>query len=237
MSPARAFEDPDVSGIADNRGATVTESPEPDDTPPPEDAPENATAAPDTDAGPEVTDDWDPPDERLQRIEKAIADIEVALRDANDHAAGRQKVIDRLHEENQRLRTGERQLLLRPVLTDLYRLHLDLHRQAAGMPEEITREQVVMLLDSFAHSVEFALERCGVQVVRPNVGDAFDPHAHRVAEVTEAAAPEQDGQVTGVVSTGYLDTVADRMLATAVVRVARWTAPTPLVPELEPETD
>lgn len=211
----------------------MTESPEPDDTLPPEDAPENVAAEPGTD----VTGDWDPPDERLQRIEKAIAGIEVALRDANDHAAGRQKVIDRLHEENQRLRTGERQLLLRPVLTDLYRLHLDLHRQAAGMPEEITREQVVMLLDSFAHSVEFALERCGVQVVRPNVGDAFDPHTHRVAEVTEAESPEQDGQVTGVVSAGYLDTVADRMLATAVVRVARWTAPTPLVPETEPELE
>ncbi|GAB3408096.1 nucleotide exchange factor GrpE [Flindersiella endophytica] len=235
----------------------MTEPPELDDTQPPVEAADEdlvpAPEAPETLEGTETpeaaeeseaAEEPDPADERLQRIEEAIAGVEVALRDANELAVGRQKVIDRLHEENQRLRTGERQLLLRPVLTDLYRLHLDLLRQATAMPEQATREQVVSLLDSFAHSVEFALERCGVRVVRPNVGDAFDPHAHRVADVTAADAPEQDGQVTGVVSAGYLDTVAERMLATAVVQVARWTAPTqpePEAPEPEPapapETD
>ncbi|MEV6524646.1 nucleotide exchange factor GrpE [Longispora sp. NPDC051575] len=157
----------------------------------------------------------DPLDLRLGRIEAALGDV----------AAARERTIDRLHEENQRLRVGERQLLLRPLVTDLHRLRDDLLRQAGALPGEITREQAAALLASYVVSVEQTLERCGVRVLTAAPGDPYDPYRHRAVGTVPAAGPEGDGLVAEVLGDGYHDAVADRVVAPAAVRVARWTPP------------
>jgi molecular chaperone GrpE len=144
------------------------------------------------------------------------------LADAGARAAARERVIDRLHEDNQRLRSGERQLLLRPVLTDLCRLRDGLLRQAATLPASVTAAEMSDLLGSFAYSVEQALERCGVRPLGSSRGDAVDPGRHRVAGTVATAEPDQDGRVAEVLADGYLDTVDDRVLAPAAVRVSQW---------------
>jgi molecular chaperone GrpE (heat shock protein) len=86
-------------------------------------------------------------------------------------------------------------------------------------------EQMAALLGSYAHSVELTLERGGVAVLRPDPGCPFDPALHRAQAVLPAPDPQSDATVATVVSDGYLETVTDRILAPATVRVFRWTEP------------
>lgn len=161
----------------------------------------------------------------VRRIEADLAAVQAALTAADERAAARERVIDRLHEDNQRLRAGERRLLLRPVLVDLYRLRDGLLRQAATLPASLTAAEMSELLVSFAYSVEQALDRCGVRPLRACPGDPVDPGRHRVVGSVAAADPGQDGQVAEALADGYLDLVEERVLAPAAVRVSRWAPP------------
>jgi molecular chaperone GrpE len=157
---------------------------------------------------------------RLAALADELRELRLAIRGADERAAARERIIDRLHEDNQRLRAGDRQLVLRPVLTDLRRLRNDLLRQAEAAPSGV---DVAALLRSYAHEVELALERGGVEVVRPAPGDRFDAARHRPQDVLPAAGPEADGTVAEVLADGYRETVTDLVLAPATVRVRRWT--------------
>jgi len=153
-------------------------------------------------------------DDLRSDLHSAIAEVRDELSAANERAAARERLIERLHDENQRLRAGERQMVLRPVLVDLQRIRTELLQAAAdtAVPGE--------LLISFAHSVAQALERGGVLVVRPAAGEVFDPAQHRAADVMQSDDAE-DGTIAEVLSDGYRDVVADRMLAPAAVVVFR----------------
>ncbi|MGC5031778.1 nucleotide exchange factor GrpE [Micromonospora sp. DT229] len=160
--------------------------------------------------------------QRLDRLDLGVQELRRELAAAHERAAAQERIIDRLHEDNQRLRAGERQLVLRPLLTDLYRLHADLLRQAASLPVDLSATRAAELLTSFAYSAELSLERGGVQVYRPAVGEQFDPSRHRATGVVPAAGPNDDGQIAEAVGVGYLDSVTGRPLALAPVRVSRW---------------
>src|SRR3954467_6922869 len=58
----------------------------------------------------------------LTHIHSVLADLARTAGREHDRAAHREHVIDRLHEENQRLRHNEMQPALEPVRTSLYRL-------------------------------------------------------------------------------------------------------------------
>ncbi len=172
--------------------------------------PENDAAVSDTD---------------LDRIGSVLDEIRAQLHTDHERATSRERVIDRLHEENQRLRTGERQLLLLPVLTDLCRLHDDLLRQSQGLPAEVTTAQMAGLLTSFASSVTQTLERCGVEALSPAVGDPFEPRLHRATDTINADHPDADSTIAELVTAGYWDVVAERTVRPATVRVALWRPP------------
>jgi molecular chaperone GrpE len=178
-----------------------------------------------------------PPVVTLESLHEALTGVREQLRASDERAAARERIIDRLHDENQRLRAGERQLVLRPVLVDLQQLHTELLRQARDLPATCTAEQASDLLRSFAHSTELALERGGVQVLSPSVGAVFDPAVHRAVEVVAAERPEDDGTVARVTGDGYFDTVQDRAISPATVHVRRWIPPqAPPEPGPAPET-
>ena len=59
---------------------------------------------------------------RLEKVEEHLAE-------SHRRAAHRESVIDRLHEENQRLHGGIRRMILEPVVTDLIRLYDQLERE------------------------------------------------------------------------------------------------------------
>jgi len=78
------------------------------------------------------------------------------------------------------------------------------------------------LLESFALSVELALERCGSVPIRPSVGAEFSAREHRAVKLVEAASPEEDGTIAAVMADGYLDTSTDRVTVPARVHVRCW---------------
>ncbi|MBU2668236.1 nucleotide exchange factor GrpE [Actinoplanes bogorensis] len=162
---------------------------------------------------------------RLTELGAAVGALRQELRAADERSAGRDRMIERLHDDNQKLRAGERRMVLMPLLTDLQRLRNDLIRQAASVPAGVTADQVAGLLDSFAQSVELTLERGGVGAIRPVPGDRFDGTRHRPAAVLPASRPDEDGCIADVLSDGYLDTTSGRVLTPATVRVHRWTEP------------
>jgi molecular chaperone GrpE (heat shock protein) len=162
--------------------------------------------------------------EQPDRVEELLEAIRAELVTSRERAAARERVIDRLHDDNQRLRAGERQLVIAPLLTDLQRLRNDLLHQGSALPAQLPAEKVTELLESFAYTVELTLDRFGVRVVRPEVGDLFDLHRHRAAGVEPAERPELDNTVAAVLEDGYHDDIAGRSLRPAVVRVLRWAA-------------
>ena len=163
---------------------------------------------------------------RLADLTAVVGAVQRELRSADERAASRERIIDRLHEDNQKLRTGERRLVLMPVLTDLQRLRNDLLRQAATMPAEVAGDRMVRLLESYAQSVEQTLERGGVAPIRPQPGEPFDGKKHRPSDVVEATEPAAHGRIAVVLADGYEDTDSGRVLTPATVRVYRWTEPT-----------
>lgn len=111
----------------------------------------------------------------VDEMRAAIGQLVSQVSREQDRAQAREGVIDRLHEELQRFRAGERRELLRPVVTDLRLLRDDLIGQSRAVPEAMTRDQVATLLTSYADSVALILERCGVVPIRPGLAASFDP--------------------------------------------------------------
>lgn len=171
---------------------------------------------PATDAPSEVTEPAE--------LAKVVLGLAEEVHAHHARAEARERVIDQLHAEVERLRVGEQGVLLRPVVTDLQNLRGDLLHQARTLPAEIGRQQAVELLESFALSVELALERCGSVPIRPTVGAEFTPREHRAVKVAEASCAEEDGTIAEVVADGYLDTRTNRTVVAARVHVRRWTS-------------
>lgn len=139
----------------------------------------------------------------------------------HERAAARELAIDRLHQEVERLRAGETRLLLRPAMTDLRELHHDLLVQVKSAPEVIDRSQLVTLLGAFAESVELALERCGVRVIRPESGSSYDTAWHQAVGFRPTSDISLDGTVAEIISDGYADTETGRATRPAQVSVYR----------------
>jgi molecular chaperone GrpE (heat shock protein) len=167
----------------------------------------------------------------LAELGRELAGLRAEIGRAHDRAAAREQIIDRLHEENQRLRAGERRLLLRPLLTDLQRLRHDILRTADGLPATFDAEAARGLLRSYAASLELSLERGGVNVMVPALGAAFDPSTQRATGTVPATDPEQEATVAEVVLDGYHDVETGRTVVPAAVRIHRW------VPDPRPVTE
>ena len=161
---------------------------------------------------------------RQEELTVLLAQIRDELARGNDRAAAREKVIDQLHEQNQQLRRGEYRQLLRPVSTDLQVLRNELLRQAGNLPD-LTPQDMAALLKSYADSVELALERAGVRVVKAVPGTRFEPARHRVVAVRDAGSAADDGIVAAVHADGYADAESGRVLTQAAVDVYRWNEP------------
>ncbi|MEV0701485.1 nucleotide exchange factor GrpE [Saccharopolyspora sp. NPDC050389] len=179
----------------------------------------------------------EPEPDPVARLTEAVAALTEQVREHHERAAARERVIDKLHAEVERLRAGEQNLVLRPITTDLQNLRKDLLHQARTLPAELGRQQVADLLDSFALSAEQALERCGSAPIRPAVGAEFSAREHRAIKVLPADDPGQHERIAVVVSDGYLDTTTDRVTVPARVHVYRWSAETAPATENDPRAE
>lgn len=143
----------------------------------------------------------------------------------HDRAKAREAVIDRLHEENQRLRAGEAREFLRPVLADLRQLRGDLLGQARSVPQTMSADNVAVLLESYADSMMIILERYGVIVVSPQPRAPFDPRRHCAEGIIAAPEQELDGMIATVLNDGYEDAQAGTVIVPARVIVYRDASP------------
>ncbi|TDB99109.1 nucleotide exchange factor GrpE [Actinomadura sp. 7K534] len=174
------------------------------------------------DASPEAAG---PPGAVLQaEVRDALAGLAARLDREHERAAHREAVIDRLHEENQRLRRGELQAMLEPVRAALYRLHDQARRESSrladpGLADPPGPEQTAQLLQAVADDVADALARLGVERFTVEPGAPYDASRHRPVAVTPVGDRMRDGTVTAVQSDGFEQ--SGKVLRKAAVSVGR----------------
>ncbi|HEY8479599.1 MAG TPA: nucleotide exchange factor GrpE [Spirillospora sp.] len=161
-------------------------------------------------------------------VRDALAELAARLDREHERAAHREAVIDRLHEENQRLRRGELQTMLEPVRAALFRLHDQTRRESRrlaspDLADPPDPKQTALLLGAVADEVADALARLGVERFTVEPGVPYDASRHRPVEVTPVDDPVRDGTVTAVLSDGFEQ--GGRVLRKAEVGVAKLIAP------------
>jgi len=126
--------------------------------------------------------------------------VEGQLSEFHRRSAHRESLIDRLHDENQRLRGGIGRVVLEPVVADLIRLYDQLSREAHRLGGQDER-----LLASFAEDVAQILDRCGYEVFSADPGDPFLRERHRPLAVVPCDDESRHNTVAEVVAAGFVE--------------------------------
>jgi molecular chaperone GrpE (heat shock protein) len=152
----------------------------------------------------EATNGGDPA-RLLNEMNEGIKTLALLLEEANRLATDRERIIDRLHQENQTLRQGELQQSLLPILRDSIRLYDDLKQTAQNyaerenlMPANVARD-----FHCFADTVCDILYRHGVESYSAAEGDAFNSKEHRVVSVVQTHLREKDRTIARTVREGF----------------------------------
>ena len=138
---------------------------------------------------------------RLENVEQQLAEF-------HRRAAHRELVIDRLHEENQRLRDGFGRIILEPLVADLIRLYDELQRALRGRDAD---GHDGPLLRSFADDILQILDRCGLEAFSAEPGEPFDRSRHRAMGVISCDDQSRHNTVAEVLALGFRDRDADRV--------------------------
>jgi len=152
---------------------------------------------------------------RLDKVEKHLGEFH---RRATHH----ETIIDRLHEENQRLHEGFGRLVLEPVTVDLIRLYDQLDREARRLDADGPEEQ---LLRSFADDVAQILDRCGIEVFSAEPGDAFERGRHRAVGVAACEDESRHNTVAQVVAGGFYERDTGRVRRPVLARFHQYSPP------------
>jgi molecular chaperone GrpE len=150
---------------------------------------------------------------RLGKLEEQVAEF-------NRRSAHREAVIDRLHEENQRLRSGMERIILEPVITDLIRLHDQLGREARRLA---AANEDPLLPQSFADEIAQVLDRCGIDLFTASPGDLFERGRHRPLAAVACDDDSWHNTVAEVVAAGFCERETGRVRRPVQVRVFQYT--------------
>ncbi len=160
----------------------------------------------------EIPDDDRPEDIQAQKgngdgaaiaeLIRRFGNVEKQLGDFHQRSAHRELVIDRLHEDNQQLRSGISRMVLEPVIADLIRLHDQLDREVRRFEAD---GQDGRLLRSFAEDVLQILDRCGIDVFSAELGDPFERDRHRALAVVACHEESRHNTVAEVVAAGFVE--------------------------------
>lgn len=132
---------------------------------------------------------------RLSQVEQQLAEF-------HRRAAHRESVIDRLHEENQQLRSGFGRLVLDPVITDLIRLYDQLIQESRHLE---SGGHDAHMICSFAEDVLQILDRCGIEAFSAEPGDPFARDRHRPLAVVPCEDEYRHNTVAEVVAIGFTE--------------------------------
>lgn len=177
----------------------------------------------------------------LGELTAAVTQLVAESEKHHARASHRETVIDNLHAELEKLRSGERRGTVRPLLVSVARIRDDLMRQATELPGDFDAVRAQKLLQSFADSIEILLDDYGVSTCTPAVGDGFDARRHKAVSSTPTADAALVKTIASVRRDGYQDVEAGVLLTLAEVVVyveTPATAPSPAaaapVPAPEP---
>lgn len=143
----------------------------------------------------------------LDRLGRAVEELAQA-------ATLREAHFERLHREQQQLRSEEAGRAFLPLFRDLMTLYDQL---------------VAAQIDDFAEAVIAILERYGVEIYRPAEGEPFAPRLQRGLATISTSDPQADKTIARIRRPGFLS--GERPLRTAEVEVYRLAATPPPPPE------
>jgi molecular chaperone GrpE len=142
--------------------------------------------------------------EGLAALQSSIDRLTAATEREHERATHREKIIDRLHQDNQELRRGELQAMLDPIRTSLYRLHDMVRRESrrwtAGSGDPA---HVGPLLSAIADEIAEALARAGAERYTAEPGEPFDQARHKPVDTTAVSDPALDGTVMAARGDGF----------------------------------
>ena len=141
----------------------------------------------------------------LAGINQRIETLATLLEEANRLSTDRERIIDRLHQENQSLRQGELQHALLPVLRDSIRLFDDLKQTALNYAERdsLVPANVARDFECFAETVYDILYRHGIESYSAVEGDVFNSKEHRVVGVVQTHEKEKDRIIKRTIREGF----------------------------------
>jgi molecular chaperone GrpE len=146
---------------------------------------------------------------RLDKVEEHLGGF-------NQRAAHREAVIDRLHEENQRLRHGIGRIVLDPVVADLIRLYDQLEREVRRLGADGPDGR---LMRSFSEDVLEILDRCGIEVFPVAPGDLFERGRHRPVGVIPCDDGARHNTLAEITAAGFHERDTGRVRRPAHVHV------------------
>lgn len=143
----------------------------------------------------------DAPDPVLLRLDELTRAIEEGNRISQD----RERVVDRLHEENQRLRAGELAQMLAPIFRDLVRLYDDLERTARAYEArgDAVTTDAARDVASYRDAVLDLLYRHGVEPYDAPEGTPFAASEHRALKPIPTSDPAKDRTIARVIRRGF----------------------------------
>jgi molecular chaperone GrpE len=165
--------------------------------------------------------------ESVQLLSKRVEQLAGLLEEANVLSRGSERIVDRLHQENQDLRAGELWQAVVPIFRDLIRLYDDLdlttHRYEArtDLEKEAARD-----FQSFRDAVEDLLYRHGVERYTASEGVAFNSKEHKALGIVPTQDENLDRTLARVVRSGFrTDARAVRILEAEVFRFSAAVTP------------
>jgi molecular chaperone GrpE len=153
--------------------------------------------------------------ETLAALQSSLDRLIAATEREHERAAHREKIIDRLHDDNQQLRRGELQAMLDPIRTSLYRLHDMVRRESlrwSGAPADAATQatpevpdpaHVGPLLTAIADEIAEALARAGAERYTAAPGEPFDQARHKPVGTVPVTDPALDGTVVAARTDGF----------------------------------
>jgi molecular chaperone GrpE (heat shock protein) len=161
---------------------------------------------------------------RVLKVEERLAEV---ARLGERHSS----IIDELHRENQKLRTGELSQAMAPLFRDLIRLTDQLAQLDETSDSPGTSDAALA-----ARQVAEILARAGVERFDVAAGEPFDPSRHQGTARRATGDPALDNSVALVRRAGYV-TNDGKVLRAAEVEVHRYEAPAASEPPVEPPVE
>ena len=141
----------------------------------------------------------------LNEMNERIETLASLLEESNRLSMERERIIDRLHQENQSLKQRELQHALLPVLRDSIRLFDDLNQTANNYAarENFVPANVARDFQCFAETVSDILYRYGLERYTADKGSVFNSKEHRVLGVVQTPEKEKDRTIARIIHEGF----------------------------------